>query len=68
MGQRRENDGVLSRAFGKERIGELVECKWIQGLCLIMDLEIRKYYTIFQVYHFDTDDKYWVDEEDLEKV
>tara|TARA_A100001515_G_scaffold143676_1_gene145424 strand:- start:775 stop:876 length:102 start_codon:yes stop_codon:yes gene_type:complete len=33
-----------------------------------MDLEIRKYYTIFQVYHFDTDDKYWVDEEDLEKV
>ena len=31
-------------------------------------LEIRKYYTVFQVYHFDTDDKYWVDEEDLKKI
>jgi len=38
------------------------------GLCLIMDLEIKKYYTIYQVYHFDTHERYWVDEEDLEKV
>ena len=68
MGQRRKIDGVLPRAFGRERIGQLVECKWMYGLCLIMDLEIKKYYTIYEVYHFDTHDKYWVDEEDLEKV
>ena len=68
MGQRRKIDGVLPRAFGRERIGELVECKWMYGLCLLVDLEINKYYTIFEVYHFDTHDKYWVDEEDLEKV
>ena len=68
MGQRRKNDGVLPRAFGKERIGELVECKWMYGLCFIIDLEIRKYYTVYQVHHFDTNERYWVDEEDLEKL
>ena len=68
MGQRRKNDGVLSRALGKQRLGQLVECKWMYGLCLIVDFEIKKYYTIFEVYHFDTHEKYWVDEEDLEKV
>ena len=68
MGQRRKNDGVLSRAPGKQRLGQLVECKWMYGLCLIVDFEIKKYYTIFEVYHFDTHEKYWVDEEDLEKV
>ena len=68
MGQRRKNDGVLSSALGKQRLGQLVECKWMYGLCLIVDFEIKKYYTIFEVYHFDTHEKYWVDEEDLEKV
>ena len=68
MGQRRKNDGVLSRAFGKERVGQLVECKWMYGLCLITDYEIKKYYTIYEVYHFDTHQKYWADEEDVEKL
>ena len=68
MGQRRENDGVLPRTFGKERVGQLVECKWMYGLCLITDYEIKKYYTIYDVYHFDTHQKYWTEEEDIEKV
>ena len=67
MGPRRKNDGILHRT-DSERVGELVECKWIHGLCLILDFEIKKYYTIYEVYHFDTHEKYWVDEEDLEKI
>ena len=68
MGQGREGNGVLSRAFGKERVGELVECKWMYGLCLVLDFEIKKYHTIYEVYHFDTQDRYWVDQEDIQKV
>ena len=68
MGQRRKNDGVLPRAFDGERVGQLVECKWMYGLCLITDYEIKKYHTIYEVYHFDTHQKYWTDGEDLEKL
>ena len=67
MGQRRESDGVLPRT-ARQRLGELVECKWMHGLCLIVDFEIKKYYTIYEVYHFDTHDKFWVNEEDMEKI
>ena len=60
MGQRRENDGVLPRTFGKERVGQLVECKWMYGLCLNNGLRDKKNtYTIYEVYHFDTHQKYW---------
>ena len=68
MGQRRKNDGVLSRTIGKERVGELVTCKWIYGICMITDYESRAFYSIFEVYHFDTHEKYWVDEDEVEKL
>ena len=67
MGQRRKNDGILLGING-QRLGDLVECKWMCGLCIITNHEKRKYHSIFEVYHFDTQEHYWVDEEEVEKL
>tara|TARA_Y100000114_G_C11503998_1_gene205781 strand:+ start:220 stop:432 length:213 start_codon:yes stop_codon:yes gene_type:complete len=67
MGQRREDDGILLR-IDIERVGDLVICKWMCGLCLITNYEKRKHHSIFEVYHFDTQQYYWVDEDEVEKL
>tara|TARA_B100000035_G_C21026332_1_gene566396 strand:- start:2262 stop:2474 length:213 start_codon:yes stop_codon:yes gene_type:complete len=66
MGRRRESDGVLPRT-ARERLGELVECKWMYGMCVIVDYEDKDFYSLLKVYQFDTHDYFWVDEEDVEK-
>jgi hypothetical protein len=55
-------------------IGELVKCLWLEeSLCIVIDIEKRvtsrfDYYHIMCVYDFLTGERFWVDEEDLEKV
>ena len=55
-------------------IGELVRCKWLEeSVCFVIDREVRKisvllHYSIYLVHDFTTGEKYWVDEEDLEKL
>jgi len=55
-------------------IGHLVKCKWLtESLCIILAEEKRitsryEYYRIYEVYDFVTGEKFWVDEEDLEKL
>ena len=69
-----EVDGVLSRAFGKRMIGQLVKCIWLEeSVCIILAEQKRttsryEYYHIYEVYDFITGEKFWVDEEDLEKL
>ena len=74
MGSRRESDGVLSRAHDECLIGEIVTCIWMSdSVCFVMEREIRRLsiltsYCIYLVHDFTTGEKYWVDEEDLEKL
>ena len=55
-------------------IGQLVKCKWLEeSLCIILTEQKRttsryEYYHIYEVYDFVTGEKFWVDEEDLEKL
>jgi hypothetical protein len=55
-------------------MGELVKCLWLEeSLCIVIDVEKRvtscfDYYHIFCVHDFLTGERFWVDEEDLEKV
>ena len=74
MEQGGEDDGVLSSTFEEIMIGELVKCLWLEeSLCIVVDVEKRvtscfDYYHIFCVHDFLTGERFWVDEEDLEKV
>lgn len=74
MGSRREGDGILSRAHDKNFVGEIVRCIWLQeSVCFVIEREIRRLsiltsYCIYLVHDFTTGEKYWVDEEDLEKL
>jgi hypothetical protein len=55
-------------------IGELVSCEWLEGsICIVLEREVRKLsssksYCIYYVHDFSTGERYWVDEEDLEKL
>jgi hypothetical protein len=55
-------------------IGCLVTLKWMEeSLCIVLEGEKRKissgeFYHIYHVYDFITGERYWVDEDDLEKV
>lgn len=55
-------------------IGELVECIWLNdSVCIVIDREVRKigallHYSIYLVHDFTTNERFWVDEEDLEKL
>ena len=55
-------------------IGELVRCIWLDdSVCIILEKEVRKvgillHYSIYLVHDFTTGERYWVDEEDLEKL
>ena len=75
MAQNRKVDGVLSRTSnGPRMIGELVSCEWLEGsICIVLEREVRKLsssksYCIYYVHDFSTGERYWVDEEDLEKL
>lgn len=72
---KRAYDGVLSRACEREmKVGELCKCVWLdESVCIILDKEVRKIgqslsYRIFYVHDFLTGERYWVDEDDLEKL
>jgi len=55
-------------------IGSLVRCIWLdESTCIILEREVRKVnlhlsYCIYLVHDFITGERYWVDEEDLEKL
>ena len=55
-------------------IGSLVRCVWLEeSMCIILEREVRKIninlsYCIYLVHDFFTGERYWVDEEDLEKL
>jgi hypothetical protein len=51
-------------------LGSLVKCKWSDGdaICMIIAVEERPFYKIYQIFDFEMEEYYWVDEEDLEKV
>ncbi len=55
-------------------IGQLVKCIWLEeSVCIILTEQKRttsryEYYHIYEVYDFITGEKFWVDEEDLEKL
>ena len=55
-------------------VGGLCKCIWLEeSVCIILDKEVRKIgqtlsYRIFYVHDFTTGERYWVDEEDLEKL
>tara|TARA_Y100000114_G_C11665114_1_gene281000 strand:+ start:58 stop:234 length:177 start_codon:yes stop_codon:yes gene_type:complete len=50
--------------------GHLVKCKWFDPdhLAITIEYESRKSYRIYRVYDFYSEEYYWVDEEDLEKL
>lgn len=64
----------MSRAHDENLIGELVSCKWLEdSVCIALEREIRRLsvltsYCIYLVHDFTTGERYWVDEEDLEKL
>ena len=74
MGSGRKNDGILSRAHDENLIGELVKCIWLEeSICIALEREVRRLsmltsYCIYYVHDFSTGQRYWVDEEDLEKL
>ena len=74
MEQRGKGGRSLSRASEKNFLGELVRCIWLKdSVCLALEREVRRLsmltsYCIYLVYDFTTGEKYWVDEEDLEKL
>lgn len=75
LAKNRKANGVLSRASNRGRmIGELVRCIWLDdSVCIILEKEVRKvgillHYSIYLVHDFTTGERYWVDEEDLEKL
>jgi len=48
-------------------IGDLVECKWMFGLCMILKVHQNKQgETLYRVYHFDTEEDYFVEKDDIE--
>ena len=51
-------------------LGCLVKCKWFEPdhLAITLEYESRKSYRIYRVYDFYSEEYYWVDEEDLEKL
>lgn len=68
MGKRRDVDGVLPGTHGKHRVGSLVQCKWMDGLCIVVDYEKRALYSIYRVYHFEEQDYYWVDYDEVDFI
>ena len=56
------------------KIGSLVRCVWLEeSMRIILDREVRKVdlnlsYCIYLVHDFVTGERYWVDEEDIEKL
>ena len=74
MGQDRKSDGVLSRAYAENLVGQIVKCVWLaESVCIVLEREIRRTgavasYCIYKVHDFVTGESYWVDEEDLEKL
>jgi hypothetical protein len=49
-------------------VGDLIECLWADGLCIIIDVEQRRSYRIFQIYQFETQEYFWIDEEEVKKL
>ena len=48
-------------------IGDLVECKWMYGLCIILKIHQNKHgETLYRVYHFDTSEDYLFEKVDIE--
>ena len=51
-----------------ELIGELINCLWSDGLCLVVDAEHRSSYFILKIYQFETQEYFWIDEEEVKKL
>ena len=51
-----------------ELIGELINCLWSDGLCLVVDAEHRSSYFILRIYQFETQEYFWIDEEEVKKL